>query len=490
MMEPAYQDLTPGSPRMCRVAEIALPRGHHYAVMWGIPDNYAGMTNAMLHRSRAFVELAGTEVTILTYEHRDDYDTVRARLRERGAMIDGMHVVNLWEDLRSWDDERLKQAAATFAPGAESAFDPLGERGDHASPLVNTLRTEEGAVTQVDYFRTDGTLLGSDRRKVPGDKPRAFTLCDTSGAPLGTWQSIWHLYYFWLDSLPRDPIAWMISDSKTSANHLVDYHRDDVVTIHLVHGSHLVPGSGRPMGELSKDRKRVMERLDQWDGVVFLTQQQLDEVDALLGPGTNRHVIPHGRHVPSEPPTLKRSSLRGVMLTSLTQRKRVSHAIRAMNRVGRIGLRHAHLDVWGEGPRKELLQKTIDETEANVELRGYSDAATAEFDKASFSLLTSSNEAFGLVLVESMGHGCIPISYDMPYGPAEIITHGVDGFLVPVDDISGLATEIRRLAHARRSALAPIRLAAYRRALEFNDEHVTERWAAAMEIALAAKHQA
>ena len=473
------------------MAEIALPRGHHYAVMWGIPDNYAGMTNSMLHRSRAFVELAGTEVTILTYEHRDDYDAVRSRLRERGAMIDGMHVANLWEDLRSWDDVQLKQADSTFVPGAESAFEPLGERGDHASPLVNTLRDDEnGSVVQVDYFRADGTLLGSDRRRVPGDEPRAFTLCDTSGAPLGTWQSIWDLYYFWLDSLPRDPIAWLISDSKTSANHLLDYHRDDVVTIHVVHGSHLEPGTGRPMGTLSKARKHVMEHLDEWDGVVFLTHQQLDEVDALLGPGDNRHVIPHGRHVPSEPPNLKRSRYRGVMLTSLTQRKRVSHAIKAINRVGRIGLRHVRLDVWGEGPRQELLQKTIDKTDARVELRGYSEAATAEFDTASFSLLTSTNEAFGLVLVESMGHGCIPISYDMPYGPAEIITHGVDGFLVPVDDISGLATEIRRLARAKRSELDAIRMAAYHRALEFNDEHVTERWAAVMEKALAAKHQA
>ena len=116
------------------MAEIALPRGHHYAVMWGIPDNYAGMTNSMLHRSRAFVELTGTEVTILTYEYLDDYDLVRKRLRERGAMIDGMHIVNLWEQLRTWDDEQLKQAGRR-SMGDEPVFDPLGERGNHTSPL-------------------------------------------------------------------------------------------------------------------------------------------------------------------------------------------------------------------------------------------------------------------------------------------------------------------------------------------------------------------
>lgn len=472
------------------MAEIALPRGHHYAVMWGIPDNYAGMTNSMLHRSRAFVELTGTEVTILTYEYLDDYDPVRTRLRERGAMIDGMHIVNLWEQLRTWDDEQLKRALPTF-DSEELVFDPLGERGSHASPLVNRLVDEDDMILQVDYFRPDGTLLATHRRKRPQDETSAFTLCDTSGAPLGTWAGIWGLYFFWLDTLPRDPIAWMICDSKTSANHLVDYERDDVVTMHVLHGSHLEPRSRQSTENIiRRSRERVLERLDQWDAVIFLTHQQLDEVDMLLGPGGNRHVIPHGRFVPKDPPNLKRSSHRGVMLTSLNQRKQISHAIKAMTRIGRIKFRRVTLDVWGEGPYEERLQSAIEKADAPVELKGYSDHAWKEFDKASFSLLTSNNEAFGLVLVESMGHGCIPISYDMPYGPAEIITHGVNGFLVPPDDISGLATEIRRLARASSAELAPIREAAHRRALEFNDEAVTKRWAEVMEVALADKRSA
>jgi poly(glycerol-phosphate) alpha-glucosyltransferase len=475
---------------MSDVAQIALPRGHHYAVMWGIPDNYAGMTNSMLHRSKAFVELAGIEVTILTYDHRDDYDVVRKRLRERGALIDGIHIANLWEDLRRWDDVQLKQTAASFDPGVEATFEPLGDRGDHSSPLVHVMQQSDGTITQADYFRPDGTLLGSDRRDLPGDEPRAFVLCDTSGAPLGGWEGARGLYESWLDSLPRDPVAWLIVDSKTSANHLTHYHRDDVVTLHVVHGSHLEPESGRPMGILRESRQHVMENLDQWDGVVFLTQAQLSEVDALLGPGDNRYVIPHGRFVPKEPPNLKRPSRHGVMLTSLNKRKQISHAIRAMTRVGRIGLRRATLDVWGEGPYEDRLRKAIEKADAPVELRGYSDHASKEFDQASFSLLTSNNEAFGLVLVESMGHGCIPISYDMPYGPSEIITHGVNGFLVPPDDISGLATEIRRIARATSAELAPLREAAYRRALDFNDEHVTEKWAAVMEKALASKRRA
>ncbi|MGI9085834.1 MAG: hypothetical protein ACR2FE_11195 [Aeromicrobium sp.] len=248
------------------------------------------------------------EVTILTYEHRDDYVAGRAGLRERGAMIDGMHIANVWEDLRGWDDVQLKQAAAEFSPGAESSFEPLGERGDRASPLVNTLHDEDDdSVVQVDYFRADWTLLGSDPARCPATSlahSRCATRPELRSAPgcrSGTSTTSGSTHSRATRSRGQSATPRPRQPSRR-------YHRDDVVTIHLVHGSHLVPGSGRPMGELSKDCKRVMERLDQWDGVVFLTQQQLDEVDALLGPGTSRHVIPHGRHVPSEPPNLKRSS--------------------------------------------------------------------------------------------------------------------------------------------------------------------------------------
>ena len=63
-----------------------------------------------------------------------------------------------------------------------------------------------------------------------------------------------------------------------------------------------------------------------------------------------------------------------------------------------------------------------------------------EFSKASFSLLTSSAEGLPGVLIESMGRGCIPISYDLPYGPSDIITHGVDEAVTLADRIAAGVT--------------------------------------------------
>jgi poly(glycerol-phosphate) alpha-glucosyltransferase len=141
--------------------------------------------------------------------------------------------------------------------------------------------------------------------------------------------------------------------------------------------------------------------------------------------------------------------------------------------------------VWGQGELHAKLAALIKKLGAPVRLRGHSPDAPEEFARASFSLLTSRSEAFGNVLIESMGRGCIPISYDMPYGPSDIITDGVDGFLVAVGDQDALADKIREVVSADQSVLAPVREAGYRRALQFSDERAVERWRAVMTDAAA-----
>jgi poly(glycerol-phosphate) alpha-glucosyltransferase len=449
--------------------------------MWGIPDQYAGMTASMLQRSRAFVKFAGVDVTILTYEHRNSYDEIRDRLRNSGAMVDGMQMRNMWEDLRAWNDEQLNSATESIDKPLHEAWEPLDSRGVATGPLIRELRADNGRHIQIDYFREDGSMLATDQRHGPDFGERSVCLFDTSGQPLGSWRWVSRLYWLWLDSLPRDPVAWIIADSKTSANPLIHYTRPDVAKLHVVRGSHRKREHGRPTSKLVRSRRAVMENLDAWDAVVFLTQTQRDDVAEMMGERANLKVIPNSRNVPGKLTNVKRPSGRGVMLSSLVERKRIQHAIRAMaDARGRRLWWKGKLDVWGRGPLKRKLTLLIRKRNAPVKLRGYSTTAADEFSTASFSLLTSSAEAFANVLIESMGRGCIPISYDIPYGPADIITHGVDGYLVPNGDIAALAEQIRQIVAASPADLVRMREAGHKRALEFSDEHVMQLWSALM----------
>lgn len=456
---------------------IALPPGTHYAVTWGIPDQFAGMTTSMLQRSRAFVKYAGVDVTIVTFEPNESYQPVRERLRELGAMVDGMHLVNMWEDLRSWGDDQLRQAA--FSCDTPDGFEPIGSRGKAKSGFRRELLDDRGKIVQTDHLRDNGTPLVCEQRLPSGD--RVVTLCDRSGQPLGSWRWFTNVLWLWLDSLPRDPVAWMIIDSKSSAEWMVPYQRPDVAKMHVVRGSHLRRADKGPMGELFPGRSRAMQNLDAWDAVTFLTHRQKEDVEERFGPQENLNVIPNSRRVPTRLRNLRRRRDSGVMLATLDRRKRIEHAIQAMAKVQkRLPGRNLTLDVWGQGPRESDLQEAIESSGAPVRLRGHSPNAAEAFSKASFSVLTSRAEAFANVIIESMGRGCIPISYDTPYGPSDIITHGVDGYLVPFGDVKALAVQIEEVISLSPWKLAKMRRAAHRRALEFSDERSVRQWESLM----------
>ena len=77
--------------------------------------------------------------------------------------------------------------------------------------------------------------------------------------------------------------------------------------------------------------------------------------------------------------------------------------------------------------------------EDKVKIYDYTNNPLDEFRKSRASLLTSKYEGFGLTVMESIEVGCPVISYDVRYGPSEIIEHGVNGYLVEPDNIQQFA---------------------------------------------------
>lgn len=94
------------------------------------------------------------------------------------------------------------------------------------------------------------------------------------------------------------------------------------------------------------------------------------------------------------------------------------------------------LDIYGTG---ELESEVIAEVEAlgissSVTMHGNVADMAAAYGHGSILLLTSRTEGFPLAIIEAMRCGMPVVSMDCPYGPAEIIRDGVNGFLVPQTD--------------------------------------------------------
>lgn len=65
-----------------------------------------------------------------------------------------------------------------------------------------------------------------------------------------------------------------------------------------------------------------------------------------------------------------------------------------------------------------------------------------KYKESSIYVMTSRFEGFGMVLIEAMSYGVPCVSFNCPYGPADIIQDSIDGFLAPNHDVDTFASKL------------------------------------------------
>ena len=136
------------------------------------------------------------------------------------------------------------------------------------------------------------------------------------------------------------------------------------------------------------------------------------------------------------------------------------------------------LNIYGDGDKKIELQEQIDRLNLNkvVTLRGKTDHIADKYAESSIFVLSSRDEAFGLVITEAEACGLPIVTFACPSAPAELVDDNVNGYIVQrVGDIETFADRICKIIEddnlRKKQGINSIELAN-----RFNINAISEKW--------------
>ncbi|KNE84273.1 MULTISPECIES: glycosyltransferase family 4 protein [Streptomyces] len=246
--------------------------------------------------------------------------------------------------------------------------------------------------------------------------------------------------------------------------------------------------------QLREDQNTAVRGLDAFVTVSEADARQYER--ALSGAGTTVLCIPNG--VPR--PRVEPSGLDSRTIVAAGRLVAVKRYDRLVGAFAAVTDEYPGwtLRIYGRGAERPKLRRLIDELGLynRVFLMGAVSPIETEWAKGAIAAVSSDMESFGMTIVEAMHCGVPVIATDCPHGPAEIITHGADGLLVPLaadgtadgaapdgtPDTAGLPADVQRYAAALRLLMSDDRLrrrlgdAAVEKAATFAPRAVARRY--------------
>lgn len=461
-----------------------------YLLMSSLDIMRGGITQASLKQASTFTEL-GYDTTIITFDFNPKYPTIRKELVKLKKLNEDVKILNLFEYLDNVSDNS-SPSVKTYTIDEFAEGNAYMKRDGHNAYRIY----ENGIYTKYISFNKDNSLNFIDhfnenryrtRREIYNNQgilksiklmdyatnnPRQSVYYDNDG---NAFLSIWHnpenkkikrtiylnkntiikeytddkslgLKVDWLNEIITEP-SIIISDTRTTDDILAKIKKTDKFKIWRLHSNHR---NYKDDSSIVKKVETGYKNMDKYDLSLFLTDEQMNDMINEKGHVTNYKVIPH-YHSPKKDklsilkPTKKDEKL-AVIITRFSTLKRVNHAIQAFAEVVK-EVPDAKLEVWGSGDQIDNYKKLIKELKLqnNVFINGYTTNPDKIFQNALFSIFTSKSEGFGLSCLESLSNGCPVISYNVKYGPADMIDNGENGFLIENGNIERLSERMIEL---------------------------------------------
>lgn len=421
-------------------------------ITWSIEENFGGMTAMCLKRASLF-QREGTPSMVVTFDANPAFRRLIDSVIFKGRLAGDVPVANFHE---FYAENEPPQPAAGFTPTETNSVawrrkSEVSREIDGSTLWVDYEGYGEPSAARREYYRPDGTLYLLDCSFPTEDgrrtKHRILQLVRRDQTTAIEFPSAAKLYRYWLSHLIGALEVDVIVDSKFSASFLWAWKHPGATKTAILHNTHVISGEDPLMGTIASAHKPIIEHREDWDRLVVLTSSQLDVFTRRFGNEGN--VIALGNPVdgPSALPDWdSQLSNKVVIIGRLAKYKRANLAVDVMDRLIRSGI-DATLHIVGGGEHREALEEYVKSLGlgCHVVFAGYSDQVSSELRTARVALLCSRFEGQSLALLEAQAHGCVPVSFDVNFGPSDVIENGETGFLVPDEDLAEMTLKVSRL---------------------------------------------
>ncbi|EXC25781.1 glycosyltransferase [Acinetobacter sp. 809848] len=327
-----------------------------------------------------------------------------------------------------------------------------------------------------DFYDINNHLVLSRNYNKEG-KVISLYLYEVGGIISRKFSSEIELFEYTISKLNEDEHkVYIIDRAIVFAKNILLNKKKNSTVIGIIHAAHYSKAREKD-SKANAHYKSYIENLEKIDHLIFLTEKQKNHFGERFGFYPNYTVIPHFyRKTTFEDSLNSRQKYKCVCLARFDKVKRLDLLIELFSDVHR-KIPEATLDIYGFGPEKENLIKTIENKNlvGVVRLRDFVSDINSVLKNADLMLFTSGSEGFCMAILDSLKNGCPVISFDIDYGPSEMIVNDYNGYLVEDNDTEKfINTTIELLNNREKISLFHKNCA--KSVWRFNDENNFKLW--------------
>ena len=460
-----------------------------YIVTASLKPKAGGRTSSLIRRAKLLTECSNEKISICSIAYDPNYIESLHELVKKKKINSQITIENLYDDLMEdpvpkapvehskADDgyavvERDGHRFIHYKQGVKSHikdFDKKTGRLGHINHYEQgfeqiTARSHFdnlGAIHRKDIFsKSTTTLLQQTYFDRSGDayliknfdtsqNPPVLASIIYLGGKLGAARalpSFEALCTFWLTSKIKRKTVF-IGDARITDLAILDIENPLAAKIFQLHGNYHTDPDKLSSAYIER-LQPLLSNIEKADAIVALTHSQAEDVEGHFPDAKHKvRCIPHS--MDPLPLTYKKEVKSICVMARLVKVKRVDHVIKAFSLMSKVMPGYT-LNIYGDGADREKNESLIEALglEKSCRLKGHTSDPLKAFQESLFTVVSSHSEGFCLSVLESLACGTPVVSYDINFGPRDMIVDGVNGFLAKNGSIEALSESMIKMAKA------------------------------------------